>query len=139
MTTCRRGAPPQTGAGQYQDAITSSNFITVAAAKALPQNDPTLVALQKSAAEVKGWSYLRSGDLAEFNNLASSYADTFTVAKEEFKEPAQKQNPAVQWFITGKGQPVWTYDSGNTTDAWVAYEPPPGGKLRVYAPMANPN
>ncbi len=125
-------------AGQYQDAITSSNFVTVAAAKTLPQNDPTLVALQKSAAEVEGWSYLRSGDLAAFNNRASSYATKFTMAKEDFKEPAQKPNPAVQWFLPAKGQPVWVYDSGNP-DAWVAYEPSPGGKLRVYAPMANPN
>jgi pimeloyl-ACP methyl ester carboxylesterase len=125
-------------AGQYQDAITSSNFITVAAAKALPQNDPTLVALQKSAAEVKGWSYLRSGDLAEFNRLASSYADTFTLAKEDFKEPVQKQNPAVQWVFPGKGQPFMVYGSSND-DAWVAYEPSPAGKLRFYAPMGNPN
>ena len=99
-------------AGQYQDAITSSNFITVAAVKILPQNDPTLVALQKSAAEVKGWSYLRSGNLAEFNDLASSYAKKFTLAKEDFKEPVQKQNPAVQWFLPGKGQPLMVYGPG---------------------------
>ncbi|WP_315758916.1 MULTISPECIES: lipase/acyltransferase domain-containing protein [unclassified Bradyrhizobium] len=124
-------------AGQYQDAITGSNYIAVAAANTLPQNDPTLIALQKSAAEVEGWSYLRSGDLTAFNNRASSYANKFTVAKEDFKEPSQKQNPAAQWFLATKGQPVWVYDSGNP-DSWVTYDPS-AGNIRFFTPMANPN
>lgn len=74
-------------AGRFQDAIRSSAFVTTAAETTFPSNDPKTTSLQKAAKEVEGWAYLRDGDLAKFNELASSYAAKYAVTKDEFKEP----------------------------------------------------
>ncbi|KJC51100.1 hypothetical protein UP09_03415 [Bradyrhizobium sp. LTSP885] len=74
-------------AGRFQEAIRSSAFVKVTAETALPSSTPQKVSLQRSAKELEGWSYLRGGDLAKFNELAASYATTYAVTKDEFKEP----------------------------------------------------
>ena len=73
--------------GTDQQILPGSAFIIATAETALPQSDPNKASLQKAAAAVEGWSYLRGGDLGKFNELAASYAAKYTVAREEFKEP----------------------------------------------------
>ena len=94
-------------AGQFQNAIRSSDFLTTAAEQTLPPNDPNRVSLQKAADEVQGWAYLRNGDIAKFNEAASSYATKYSVSKDEFKEP----NFSVKYFTGQKEDDYqWNYD-----------------------------
>jgi pimeloyl-ACP methyl ester carboxylesterase len=117
-------------AGHYQDAILSSAFVTVAAERGLSQNDPAKLTLQKSVDEVKGWAYLRSGDLDQFNRLATSYANKFAMTKDDFKEPATPPTYSVQLFgLPSSGSKLWIYSPENF-DASVAYHPPGGNMFR---------
>ncbi|VIO79115.1 lipase/acyltransferase domain-containing protein [Bradyrhizobium ivorense] len=113
--------------GRFQDAIRNSAFVTTAAKALLPANDPQTASLTKTAREVEGWAYLRGGDLAKFNELASSYATTYAVSKDSFKEPASYANPT----YGGSGLYVYTsppygseLDTSSSTDAWRFYRLP---------------
>ena len=74
-------------AAHFEEAIRTATFLAAAADTEIPRNDPDTVSLQKTAKEVQGWAYLRMGDVAKFNEVVSSYATRYKVAKEEFKEP----------------------------------------------------
>jgi hypothetical protein len=102
-------------AARYQDAIRSAKFLAEAAETKLPANDPKAVSLQMAARRVQGWAYLRTGDLEKFNELASSYATKYTVAKEDFKEPVS---------------PLPTFDSQPGTGIAKAE---PGSRYVIYS------
>ena len=56
---------------------------------------------------MQGWAYLRNGDIAKFNEAASSYATKYSVSKDEFKEP----NFSVKYFTGQKEDDYqWNYD-----------------------------
>jgi len=74
--------------GRFLDAIGSSSYVALAAPKELPANDPATTILVKTAEELKGWAYLKDGQLEKFNEQASSYAMKYDVSKDAFKEPA---------------------------------------------------
>jgi pimeloyl-ACP methyl ester carboxylesterase len=109
------------GAGRFPEAISNALFVANAAQK-ISSNDPETLNLQKAAKQVEGWSYLREGDVAKFNDLASSYANKYAVAKDEFREPVvssvkagtiqlysidgQLSQPIVK-SIGAVGQPKW--------------------------------
>jgi pimeloyl-ACP methyl ester carboxylesterase len=122
LTWIADAASSSYSAGQYQDAIRGSTFIAAAVETAVPPNDPSKLSLQKSAAEITGWAYLRSGDIDEFNKLASSYAEKFAMAKDDFKEPVQKQNFLVQFATSPEGSPILVYNP-ESGGASVAYDP----------------
>ena len=93
-------------AGQFQDAIRNSAYVAATVETALPSNDPKKVGLQKAANEIEGWSYLRYGDIAKFNELVSSYSTKYAVTKSEFKEPASRlPNDIDARFLGWKASP----------------------------------
>jgi pimeloyl-ACP methyl ester carboxylesterase len=98
-------------AAHFEEAIRTATFLAAAADTEIPANDPKTLSLQKTAKELQGWSLLRVGDVAKFNELASLYAAKYAVSKEDFKEPTSplpnkldQQNYFV-WFNYNYSQP----------------------------------
>jgi pimeloyl-ACP methyl ester carboxylesterase len=77
-------------AGRFRDAISNASFVSATAPAVLSPNDAERERLQKEVEQVKGWAYLRDGDVGKFNELASSYAAKYAVTKDEFREPTSQ-------------------------------------------------
>jgi hypothetical protein len=112
-------------AGQFQDAIQSSAFVSVGADIALPQSDPKKANLQKAATEVEGWAYLKGGNLAKFNEIASAYATKYAVTKDDFKEPTPmvSGDKPEEWYLSPGQERFLVYAPDQGRAATWSYSP----------------
>lgn len=114
--------------GRFLDAISSSNYVALAATKELPANDPATTSLMKTAEELEGWAYLKDGQLEKFNERASSYATKYAVSKDAFKEPASSLAATIEYDkVLGSGGIVYGQAVGGGGSSMRAIITDPAG------------